>query len=209
MRLGNSWAGLVGESFNRHSEGALDDVRIYNRAVAADEAAGLAAKYLTVYVNKLYEKDLSTGTATSSYYLGKTLIATKEGSTLRYAHSDSLGSGSVATDASGTVVGSQTLKPFGETWAGEFNSKRMEDQVFRPLRHTGKMNAGYPYGLRHRLSVRGVPGTGGWNGICTCYCGPAPNGRRALYSWTSHSCGNHRGNDCSRGCGRGYPWLLP
>ncbi len=65
-------------------------------------------------------------TASLTFRLGNILIATNEGGTLRYVHPDSLGSSSVATDASGTVVGSQTYKPFGETWAstGAFGTDR-------------------------------------------------------------------------------------
>jgi len=80
----------------------------------------------TVYVNKFYEKNVSSGTVTKSYYLGDRLIATNEGGTLRYVHLDSLGSSSVATNTSGTVVGTQTYKPFGETCTstGTFGTDR-------------------------------------------------------------------------------------
>jgi RHS repeat-associated protein len=67
----------------------------------------------TLYINKCYEKNLTTGVITSSYYLGDRLIAQKENTTLRYIHQDSLGSSSVVSNSSGTSVGSVKYYPFG------------------------------------------------------------------------------------------------
>ena len=107
---------IGGMSGSQGTNGVLDDMRIYSRALTAPEVAGLAGKQITVYVNKYYQKEVTTVVATSSYYLGDRLIATKEGSTLRYVHPDSLGSSSVATDSTGNWLGTQTYKPFGENW---------------------------------------------------------------------------------------------
>jgi hypothetical protein len=75
------------------------------------------------YVNQYYEKNLTTGNITSSYYLGGKLIATmektpSENGTLRYVHQDSLSSTSLMTDANGAQIGA-TVKylPFGEARA--------------------------------------------------------------------------------------------
>lgn len=66
-------------------------------------------------MNKYYEKNLTTGNATSYYYLGDKLIAEREGSTLRYFHQDSLSSTSLITDASGGSLGTIKYAPFGDS----------------------------------------------------------------------------------------------
>ncbi|MBN1692598.1 MAG: hypothetical protein JW845_03485 [Dehalococcoidales bacterium] len=73
----------------------------------------------TIYVNKYYEKNLTTGNVTTSYYLGGRLVATKENEVLRYVHQDHLTGTSLMTDNTGAQIG-ETMKylPFGETLSG-------------------------------------------------------------------------------------------
>jgi RHS repeat-associated protein len=67
----------------------------------------------TVYINQYYEKNVTTGNITTSYYLGSKLIAQRQGSTLNYVLQDSLGSTSVIADSSGTSAGTIQYFPFG------------------------------------------------------------------------------------------------
>lgn len=69
----------------------------------------------TVYVNKYYEKNLTTSTETSNYYLGDRLVVVKKGSTLEYLHQDHLSSTSVSTDGSGAEKSRTLFYPFGTT----------------------------------------------------------------------------------------------
>jgi len=69
-------------------------------------------------VNQYYEKNLTTGVVTASYYLGSKLIAQREGTTLRYVHQDSLSGTSVMSDSGGTSVGTIKYYPFGATKSG-------------------------------------------------------------------------------------------
>ena len=68
-----------------------------------------------LYVNKYYEKNLTTAEVTTSYYLGDKQIAQRKGTTLSYIHQDSLSSTSVVTASNGTVVSSIKFYPFGGT----------------------------------------------------------------------------------------------
>ncbi|MBI2857994.1 MAG: hypothetical protein HYX90_02850 [Chloroflexi bacterium] len=43
-----------------------------------------------VYPSRYYEKNMTTTTVTSYYYLGEKLVALKKGSTLEYMHQDHL-----------------------------------------------------------------------------------------------------------------------
>jgi hypothetical protein len=67
----------------------------------------------TLYINKYYEKNLTTGMETTSYYLGDRLVAQKKGTTLQYIHKDSLGSSSEVSNSLGAVLGSVKYYPFG------------------------------------------------------------------------------------------------
>jgi len=69
----------------------------------------------TVYVNKYYEKNLTTGVVTTCYYLGERLVAHRNGSSVYYVHLDQLGGTSVVTNGSGTVAGSIKYYPYGST----------------------------------------------------------------------------------------------
>jgi len=69
----------------------------------------------TVYVNRYYEKNLTTGVVTTYYYLGDRLVALRNGSSVYYVHLDQLGGTSVVTNASGAVAGSIKYYPYGST----------------------------------------------------------------------------------------------
>jgi RHS repeat-associated protein len=68
-----------------------------------------------LYINKYYEKSLTTGEITTSYYLGSKLIAQRKGETLSYILQDHLTSTSVMTDSGGNSTGTMTYLPFGLT----------------------------------------------------------------------------------------------
>jgi RHS repeat-associated protein len=70
----------------------------------------------TLYVGGIYEVDKASGgsvTRTVTYY--PVAGAMRINSTLYYILKDHLGSASVVTDASGTILGTQRYYPFGET----------------------------------------------------------------------------------------------
>ncbi len=75
-----------------------------------------------LYVNQYYEKNLTTGIASTYYFLGGKLIAEREATspnaTLRFFHQDSLNSTSLVTSSSGTSLGSMTTYPFGAARSG-------------------------------------------------------------------------------------------
>ena len=72
----------------------------------------------TLYVNKYYEINITTSTATSNYYLGDKLIAEKTGTTLTFVHQDALTGTSVTTNSSGTSTGTIKYFSFGQTRSG-------------------------------------------------------------------------------------------
>lgn len=63
------------------------------------------------YANKLYNTDGTT--ATKHIYAGSQLIATLEGSTLQYVHTDHLTGSNVASDSSGTMIQLLDYQPYG------------------------------------------------------------------------------------------------
>jgi RHS repeat-associated protein len=69
----------------------------------------------TVYINRFYEKNITTGEATTSYFLGSKLIAQRKGTTLSYILQDHLGSTSVIADTTGASVATMRFYPFGGT----------------------------------------------------------------------------------------------
>ena len=71
-----------------------------------------------LYVNKYYEKNITTSIVTTNYYLGDRLIATRENTTLTYVHQDSLNSTSVTTNSSGASTGTIKFFSFGSTRSG-------------------------------------------------------------------------------------------
>ena len=70
-----------------------------------------------LYINQYYEINITTGVATSYYYLGGQLVAQRVGSgssyTTTYIHHDSLGSTSVLSNSTGASISTMTYTPFG------------------------------------------------------------------------------------------------
>ncbi|MFA5316025.1 MAG: RHS repeat-associated core domain-containing protein [Dehalococcoidales bacterium] len=67
-----------------------------------------------LYVNKYYEKNLTTGEETSYYYLGNRLVAKHSNTTLNYIHQDHLTGTSLVTSENGAQLGGTKYYPFGE-----------------------------------------------------------------------------------------------
>ncbi|MBI2831942.1 MAG: hypothetical protein HYX79_06775 [Chloroflexi bacterium] len=67
-----------------------------------------------LYINKYYEKNLTTGVITTYYYLGGRLVAKLSGETLSYVHQDHLTGTALTTDNSGAQVGAIRYFPFGD-----------------------------------------------------------------------------------------------
>ncbi|GEM_PF-2377795 len=86
-----------------------------------------------LYVNKYYEKNLTTGNETRYYYLGGRLVAKRTGTTLNYIHQDHLTGTSVMSDSSGALISSISYSPFGLTRSGsvptdiKFTGQRLDD----------------------------------------------------------------------------------
>ncbi|MBI4302735.1 MAG: hypothetical protein HY665_00135 [Chloroflexi bacterium] len=86
-----------------------------------------------VYVNRYYEKNLTTSTNTSYYYLGGRLVAMSNNSTLSYIHQDHLSGTAVVSDTGGNLTGSIRYFPFGATRSGSvptdklFTGQRLDD----------------------------------------------------------------------------------
>jgi len=78
----------------------------------------------TVYVNALYEKDVTANLSTKYYYFGSQRIAMRRGSTLTYLHGDHLGSASLTTNASGAKVSLMRYMPYGELRVGGLSTDR-------------------------------------------------------------------------------------
>jgi RHS repeat-associated protein len=92
----------------------------------------IAGGQTTLYINQYYDKNLTTGAVTTYYYLGGQLVAQKTGRSLKYIHSDSLGSTSVMTTSTGAVDSSISYFPFGTAKSGivstakEFTGQRLD-----------------------------------------------------------------------------------
>jgi len=71
-----------------------------------------------LYINKFYEKNLATDEVTTRYYFGDTMMAERQGTTLRYVHQDSINSTSLVTSNTGTALGSTKYYPYGVTRSG-------------------------------------------------------------------------------------------
>jgi RHS repeat-associated protein len=101
----------------------------------------------TVYAGQHFEKNLTSGQATSYYFLGGQRVAMKKAGTLYYLLTDRLGSTSVVTTQSGGVVAQQLYKPWGEArWISgtlptdrKFTGQRSEEATLGSL---------YDYGAR-------------------------------------------------------------
>jgi RHS repeat-associated protein len=96
-----------------------------------------------LYINRYYEKNLTTGEVTTSYYLGGRLIAQMEGATLNYIHQDHLTGTSVVSDSGGSLVSSIKYFPFGSTRSGSVTT----DKQFTGQRLDG--TGLYYYGARY------------------------------------------------------------
>jgi RHS repeat-associated protein len=86
-----------------------------------------------LYVNKYYEKNLTTDEVTTYYYHGGKLVAKYNGTDLSYIHQDHLASTSVMTDSTGDELGTIKYFPFGATRSGsvptdkKFTGKRLDE----------------------------------------------------------------------------------
>ena len=93
----------------------------------------------------VYDKNLTTSEITTHYFLGGKEIAFRKGTTLEYVHTDHLGSTSVTSNSSGTVVDTVKYFPFGGLRT--LNSELGTDKLFtgQRLDDTGLYfyNAGY------------------------------------------------------------------
>ena len=76
----------------------------------------------TVYINQYYQKNITTGVATTYYYLGSQLVAQNTGSTLRYVSQDNLGSTATMSTSTGTLDSSISYYPFGGVESGSVNT---------------------------------------------------------------------------------------
>ena len=64
---------------------------------------------------KAYEKDITSGTVTTYYFLGDKLVADREGTTLECIQQDHLSGTGVTSDTGGASVASLTYYPYGTT----------------------------------------------------------------------------------------------
>jgi RHS repeat-associated protein/uncharacterized repeat protein (TIGR01451 family) len=100
----------------------------------------------TLYIGGIYEVDKTSGgtvTQTRTYYPAAGVM--RVGSTLYYVLKDHLGSASVVTDGTGTIVGEDRFYPFGET---RFTTGTMlTDKLFTGQREMAGLGI-YHYGAR-------------------------------------------------------------
>jgi RHS repeat-associated protein len=66
-----------------------------------------------LYVNKYYEKNLTTGEVTTYYYLGGQQVAMRKGTTLTYTHQDHLSGTAMTSNTSGASTSTIKYFPFG------------------------------------------------------------------------------------------------
>jgi len=96
-----------------------------------------------IYINRYYEKNLTTGDVTTSYYLGNRLVAAREGTDLRYIHQDHLTGTALTTLDNGTSLGIIKYYPYGSTRSGDVPT----DKKFTGQRLDGTML--YYYNARY------------------------------------------------------------
>jgi RHS repeat-associated protein len=77
-----------------------------------------------LYINRYFEKNLTTGTVTTSYYLGDKLIAQRAGTTLNYIHQDHLTGTSIVSTSGGALVSSISFHPYGSARSGDVPTDR-------------------------------------------------------------------------------------
>jgi RHS repeat-associated protein len=88
-----------------------------------------------LYVNKYYEKNLTTGEETSYYYLGNRLVAKHSNTTLNYIHQDHLTGTALVTSDTGAQLGGTKYYPFGDRLESQgdlgtdklFTGQRLDD----------------------------------------------------------------------------------
>ncbi len=68
-----------------------------------------------LYINRYFEKNLTTGENTTYYYMGNKLVAKRTGTTLNYMHQDHLGGTVLVTSDNGTIVGSTSYDALGNS----------------------------------------------------------------------------------------------
>jgi RHS repeat-associated protein len=98
-----------------------------------------------VYINRYYQKNVTTGEATAYYYLDDRLVALKGGFTLEYIHQDHLGSTVLSTDSAGDEVSDLEYNAYG---SGRSDSGTLGTDK----RYTGQRLDGaglYFYGARY------------------------------------------------------------
>ncbi len=105
----------------------------------------------TLYVNEYYELNLTTGNATTYYYLGERQVALKAGENLRFVHQDHLTGTSLTTDSSGDLVARVKYYPYGETRSS--SGALGTDRMFTGQRLDG--TGLYFYGARYYDPVLG------------------------------------------------------
>ena len=69
----------------------------------------------TIYVGNHYEKNITTGVATSYYYAGGRRVAMRQGGVVYYLLGDHLGSTALTVNSSGSKVAELRYKAWGET----------------------------------------------------------------------------------------------
>ncbi|MBI2854591.1 MAG: hypothetical protein HYX87_06710 [Chloroflexi bacterium] len=105
-----------------------------------------------VYVGRYYEKNITTSTETSHYYLGGQQVAIKKGSTLEYLHQDSLNSTSVSTTSTGAQQSTIRYFPYGATRSSTGTLGTDQQYTGQRLDGTGLYYYGaryYYYGARY------------------------------------------------------------
>ena len=121
----------------------------------------------TVYVNGFFEKNTTTGEATSYYYAGTTRVAVRSSTSgLKFLHADHLGSTTVTTDLSANVVGQQRYYAYGQPRNG--TGTLHTDRRFTGQREETNLGSLYDYNARMYSPLIGrfvsadtiVPGAG-------------------------------------------------
>ena len=77
-----------------------------------------------LYINRYYEKNLTTEEVTTHYYLGDRQVAQRKGTALNYLHQDHLTGTAMMTDSSGDSTGTIKYFPFGATRSGSVSTDK-------------------------------------------------------------------------------------
>lgn len=77
-----------------------------------------------LYVNRYYEKNLTTSEVTTYYYLGDRVVAMRQDTTLEYIHQDHLSGTALVSDSSGEAVSSISYYPYGSTRTGSVTTDK-------------------------------------------------------------------------------------